>query len=86
MLDVNRQADMTYKGTVHEGVVVLDVSVSLPEGTAVVVSLAEPDDRTPALNEVYRIAELAVSTGIPDLALNVDHHLYGHPKAADGGS
>jgi hypothetical protein len=27
--------------------------------------------------------DLAVETGVPDLATNVDHYLYGHPKAGN---
>jgi hypothetical protein len=29
------------------------------------------------------LIDLAVDTGIPDLAENADHHLYGHPKQSD---
>jgi hypothetical protein len=74
---------MTYRGRVQSGVIVLDEGMQLPEGTAVSVEpLASP---TPTANgdPLYRLAELATATGIPDLALNVDHYLYGHPKATD---
>ncbi len=30
------------------------------------------------------MSDLAVDTGLPDLASNVNHYLYGHPKADDG--
>ncbi|MBN2580371.1 MAG: hypothetical protein JXB10_15410 [Pirellulales bacterium] len=33
---------------------------------------------------VYQIYKLAAPTGLPDLALNLDHYLYGFPKVADG--
>ncbi len=33
---------------------------------------------------VFEMADLAVDTGIPDLATNVDYYLYGHPKVTDG--
>ena len=39
----------------------------------------EPTDIT-----VFRISDLAVDTGLADLASNVDHYLYGHPKTDDG--
>ena len=31
-----------------------------------------------------RVLELAGPTGIPDLSINADHYLYGHPKMTDG--
>ncbi len=77
---------MCYRGTVKNGVVVLEPGAKLPEGTTVRVE-PEPqpavsdDDLDPA----WRIGELAVDTGIPDLAVNLDHYLYGHPKATDAG-
>ena len=37
------------------------------------------------IDPVYRIAELAVDAGIPDLGRNIDHYLYGHPRAGDAG-
>ena len=38
-----------------------------------------PREESPLL----RMMDLAVETGIPDLATNVDHYLYGHPKAGN---
>lgn len=78
---------MVYQGTVQNGVVVFGPDVRLPEGAPVKVELVQqnapeegpvPDD-DPLLN----MSELAVDMGIPDLAANVDHYLYGHPKASD---
>jgi len=76
---------MSYKGTVKNGVVVLDPPAKLPEGTSVRI---EPEP-TPAvrdedLDPAWRMDELAGDTGIPDLAVNLDHYLYGHPKVTDG--
>ena len=75
---------MSYKGTVRNGVVVLEPSAKLPEGTSVRV---EPDPKSAVSDEdldpAWRIGELAKPTGIPDLAVNVDHYLYGHPKVTD---
>jgi hypothetical protein len=76
---------MTYKGRIREGVVVLEEGVRLPDGTAVTVALADDPPTEPAGDGIYRVAELAVPTGIPDLAMNIDHYLYGHPKAGDAG-
>jgi len=69
-----------YRGRVQDSVIVLDGDVKLPEGSIVVVTVAEPAEQPPAGEGVYALAELAVPTGIPDLALNIDHYLYGHPR------
>lgn len=82
---------MSYKGTVKNGVVVLEPGAKLADGTVVRVEAApkpveaEPPRRIPKdhLDPVWRMGELAVPTGIPDLATNADHYLYGHPKVSD---
>jgi len=78
---------MTYRGTVKNGVVVLEESASLSDGTLVRV---EPVADAPASDEavthdsgLFRAADRARETGIADLALNHDHYLYGHPKVTD---
>jgi hypothetical protein len=75
---------MSYKGTVKNGVVVLEPEAALAEGTRVRVE-PEPPLRVPdaELYPAWRMDELAGPTGIPDLAVNVDHYLYGHPKVTD---
>ncbi len=79
------QRVMSYKGTVKNGVVVLDPPAKLPEGTSVRIEPElTPAARDEDLDPVWRMAELAGPTGIPDLAVNVDHYLYGHPKVTDG--
>jgi hypothetical protein len=77
---------MVYRGCVHDGLVVLEGNVQLAEGTPVTVQTV--DVPVPAITDdpVYRLGELAASTGIPDLATNIDYYLYGHPKVADGQS
>ncbi|HUT93829.1 MAG TPA: hypothetical protein VMY37_30480 [Thermoguttaceae bacterium] len=74
---------MSYRGRVHNGVVVLEGGVKLPEGAAVKVETIEASLPEETDDRVYRLAELASPTGIPDLALNIDHYLYGHPKVDD---
>ncbi len=37
----------------------------------------------PGDDPLLRLIELAVDTGIPDLAENADHYLYGHPKQSE---
>lgn len=77
---------MTYRGRVRQGAIVLDPGVELPDGAVVRIELDLPGVASPPDDDpLYRMADLAVETGIPDLATNVDHYLYGHPKAGDGG-
>ena len=79
---------MTYRGTVKNGVVVLDGAVTLSDGTVVQI---EPIDvrrpqgsSSPAASPLFGAPRRARPTGIPDLAINHDHYLYGHPKVSDG--
>ncbi|MEX2167976.1 MAG: hypothetical protein WD851_01580 [Pirellulales bacterium] len=66
---------------------VLDDGVHLSEGTKVRVTIVDVKaneeatiaDDDPLLN----MSDFAVDTGIPDLAVNIDHYLYGHPKVTD---
>ena len=80
---------MVYQGTVQHGVVVLN-GASLPEGTVVRVEPVDnsagkaPPNAGEELDPAFRMSELAVDAGIDDLATNVDHYLYGHPKLTDG--
>jgi len=80
---------MCYRGTIKNGVVVLEPEARLPEGTTVRVE-PESSEQTEApilsddeLDPAWRIGDLAKPTGIPDLAVNIDHYLYGHPKVTD---
>ena len=77
---------MVYRGSVHDGMVVLEGNVCLAEGTPVTVQTVDVPPPAAADDPVYRLGELAAPTGIADLATNIDHYLYGHPKAADGQS
>jgi hypothetical protein len=74
---------MVYQGCVHNGMVVINGDIRLPEGLVVTVEVADVPTNSPQDDSIYRLCELAVPTGIPDLAMNIDHHLYGHPKASD---
>ncbi len=72
---------MVYWGKVMDNVVVLEPGIRLPEGADVKVEiLAEPKL---SLDPLLAMTDLAVETGIQDLATNIDHYLYGHPKASD---
>jgi hypothetical protein len=77
---------MTYRGTVINGVVVLEGTNALPEGTHVQV---EPVSPTGAHTNGQELPELrqtllqwaGKAKGLPsDLALNHDHYLHGRPK------
>ena len=74
---------MVYHGSVTNGQVVLEGNPVLPEGAAIRVELVEKQSLIGDDDPIYRIGELAVPTGIPDLAKNIDHYLYGHPRVDD---
>lgn len=79
---------MTYQGHVVNGTVVLDEPAPLPEGAEVTVCLFDfskdylhKDDIGPSL---YEHLEPAIGTArwLPsDASRNVDHSLYGAPRA-----
>ncbi len=78
---------MVYRGRIKDGVAVLEGDARPPDGTLVDVVPVTPQPATetldPEVDPVYRLYELALPGGIPDLAQNIDHYLYGHPKASD---
>jgi hypothetical protein len=74
---------MVYRGRVDHGVVVLEEGVRLPEGAVVDVVTLVSQTNAGGAEDLYHLDELAEPTGIPDLSLNVDHYLYGHPKVDD---
>jgi hypothetical protein len=81
---------MVYQGTIQNGMVVFDNGVKLPEGATVRIELlSEPDENKTSkidksqLDPVFRMGEMAIDTGIPDLGVNINHYLYGHPKVRD---
>jgi hypothetical protein len=78
---------MVYHGRVKNGTILLEPGIELPDGAAVRVEL-ELSGESPAGtgdDPLLKMVDLAVETGIPDLATNVDHYLYAHPKASDAG-
>jgi hypothetical protein len=75
---------MTYRGCVRNGVVIIDDGVTLPEGTIVTIQAPVTSTAEGGEDSLYRLSELAMNTGISDLASNIDYYLYGHPKATDG--
>ncbi len=53
--------------------------VELPEGERVQLTIAAAAG-THAPDPAEDLSDLVVDTGIPDLATNIDHYLYGLPK------
>jgi len=53
-------------------------AVDLPEGKRVQLTVTAA--RTNAPDPAEDLSDLVVDTGIPDLAANIDHYLYGLPK------
>ena len=78
---------MTYRGTVQNGVVVLDEPAKLPNGAKVEVLLVDAprppggraDESPSVLDELKDLA--GTVQGLPqDIAENHDHYLYGTRK------
>ena len=78
---------MVYRGTVKGNVVVLEPGAELPDGTSVHVEIETPGGNGSLTggNDLFRMGELAIETGISDLATNADYYLYGHPKVSNAG-
>ncbi len=80
---------MSYRGTIKNGVVVLEPGASLPEGATVRVEAEPvPEKETskgqPEDDPLFDMGKYAGKTGVSDLAVNLNHYLYGHPKVTDG--
>jgi hypothetical protein len=79
---------MVYTGTVQNGVVVFENGIRLPDGTPVRVETIskEASNQTNSSEEdaLLNISNFAEDIGVPDLSVNIDHYLYGHPKATHG--
>jgi hypothetical protein len=76
---------MTFHGHVENGHVVLDGGVNLPNGTPVVVTVAQPPEdakerEIPSLYERLKPIIGIAKDLPPDASQNIDHYLYGHPK------
>lgn len=78
----------TVKAIYERGALRLTEPIELQEGTRVdvIVITPEPDHGDPAGTDSSRsaledlIEQCAIDTGIPDLAHQHDHYLYGTPK------
>lgn len=74
---------MTYRGQVKGGEIILEPGVELPEGAVVRIELELTETERGDQDPLFEMATLAVETGARDLATNIDHYLYGHPKQSD---
>ena len=64
----------------RNGRIELPPDVHLPENAEVTVILPNQSTDDPATDTAYGIPDLAEDIGPEDLASNLDHYLYGHPK------
>ncbi|MFP5286241.1 MAG: hypothetical protein ACLGI9_10930, partial [Thermoanaerobaculia bacterium] len=62
---------MVFRGKVKDNVVILEPGIRLPDGAAVRIEL-EPAASREEPDPLLRMADLAIDTGIPDLATNID--------------
>jgi hypothetical protein len=75
---------MSLEGHIHNGAVVFDEPVALPEGTKVRVEIV-PAAASPVRQECTLLERLAPFVGIlddlpEDTSIHHDHYLYGTPK------
>lgn len=73
---------MTYRGTVKDGVIVLeDATDPLPDGTEVTVTPAkDEEDSLPTLADRFKDFIGKVNDLPADMAENHDHYIHGTPK------
>jgi hypothetical protein len=80
---------MSYRGTIKNGVVVLEPGADLAEGTPgriepeILPATGQSPPGEVEADPLLSMLQHAGPTGIPDLAMNADHYLYGHPKVTD---
>ena len=52
----------------------------IAEGEQVIITIHPLPKEEEQIDPIYTIYEIAEESGIPDLATNIDHYLYGVPK------
>jgi hypothetical protein len=79
LVDSGEKTNVSFTGTVKDGVVVLPPGVELPDGLE--VELTVPDaEAGPSFAERYA-AYIGAADDLPaDLAANLDHYVHGHRK------
>jgi predicted DNA-binding antitoxin AbrB/MazE fold protein len=78
------------KAIYEQGVLRLKEPLSLPDGTQVDVTVIAPEEHDGEPSQVMNdrswdtltqlLADCEIDTGVPDLASQHDHYLYGSPK------
>jgi hypothetical protein len=80
MLSLTQVNEMTYRGRVQNGVIVLENPSALPEVAQVEVTPTGEEDTRPTLAEIFKDI-IGKAEGLPaDSSINHDHYLYGTPK------
>ena len=70
---------MSIRGTVQNGVIVLEPGADLGDGTVVRVEPIEPEKESTLADRLQRV--IGIAEGLPpDLAEQHDHYLHGRPK------
>ena len=77
------ESKMTYRGYVHNGVVVFESPLTPPEGSTVEITIVTAATKT-AMSEGSLYDSLKDVVGIvddmpADSSINIDHYLYGTP-------
>jgi hypothetical protein len=70
----------TIKTIYRNGRIELPPEIQLPENAQVTIILPDSPAGETALDPAYEIPGLAADIGPEDLARNLKHYLYGHPK------
>jgi hypothetical protein len=72
---------MVYFGRVHNGKIVTERDVTLPEGSRVRIEPLELGAQQPSEPDpLYTIGDDAADVGVSDMSQEHDHHVYGTPK------
>jgi len=75
-----RAMSTTIETTYRNGRIQLPDDVRLREDTRVTVIVPDNGLQDATADSAYTIPDLASDIGPEDLARNLDHYLYGHPK------
>ena len=76
MIPMSKTIETVYRN----GRIELPADVHLPEDTRVTIILPDSATHGAPADSAYSIPDLASDIGPPDLARNLEHYLYGHPK------
>jgi hypothetical protein len=81
----NPEIEMTLRGHIKNGAVVLDEPVTLPDGTGVEVDLRQVSEAAEGRTLYERLKDvIGTAQGLPeDMAENHDHYIHGAPKGID---